>query len=157
MPLASLATMPDEAGRQQMLERHRQQLAARREQQFRDADRDGDRGLSRDELRASQLPPVLLQRFDEIDRDHDGRLSPEELQALGFARVLLLKPKWVFIDDALSALETEERQALMKVFTQELAGSAVIATGRVGAEDGFYGKTLHLRRCTRAEAAAKTA
>lgn len=65
-----------------MLEARRALLAQKRERQFREADTNGDRGLSREELRASSLPPVLLKRFDEIDRDGDGRLSPEELQVL---------------------------------------------------------------------------
>jgi hypothetical protein len=70
---------PDAA---QMLDARRARLAEKREQQFRTADRDGDRGLSRDELAASSLPKVLLRRFDEIDSNHDGRLEPVELQAL---------------------------------------------------------------------------
>ncbi len=87
---AALACDPSQAGdppgadaaRRQALEARREQLARKREAQFRAADRDGDRGLSREELAGSDLPRVLLRRFDEIDRDGDGRLSPEELQAL---------------------------------------------------------------------------
>ncbi|WP_043111859.1 hypothetical protein [Solimonas flava] len=76
-----------DAPRRQALEARREQLARKREAQFRAADRDGDRGLSREELAGSGLPRVLLQRFDAIDRDGDGRLSPEELQALDRERL----------------------------------------------------------------------
>lgn len=81
--LASAAAWGDaQSEREQLLQARRAQLAQKREQQFRAADSDGDRGLTREELRASTLPPVLLKRFDEIDSDGDGRLSPEELQSL---------------------------------------------------------------------------
>ncbi|MFT4046868.1 MAG: hypothetical protein QM661_09260 [Solimonas sp.] len=66
----------------QMLDTRRARLAQKREVQFRAADRDADRGLTREELAASDLPKVLLRRFDDIDSNHDGKLSPEELQAL---------------------------------------------------------------------------
>jgi len=64
------------------LDAHRERLAQKREAQFRAADQNGDRGLSREELAGSKLPKVLLRRFEDIDTDGDGKLSPEELQAL---------------------------------------------------------------------------
>jgi putative ATP-binding cassette transporter len=76
-------------------------------------------------------------------------LSLDEQQSLAFARLLLHKPRWALIDDALSALEPKARKSLMSIFDQELAGSAVISTGRPASENGFYGRTLHLRRCPR--------
>jgi putative ATP-binding cassette transporter len=76
-------------------------------------------------------------------------LSLDEQQSLAFARLLLHKPRWALIDDALSALEPKARKSLMSVFDQELAGSAVISTGRPASENGFYGRTLYLRRCPR--------
>ena len=72
-----------------------------------------------------------------------------EQQSLAFARVLLHKPKWVFIDDALSALDPVDRKALMEVFKHELASSTVVSTGRGPWEDDFYNRTLHLQRCPR--------
>jgi vitamin B12/bleomycin/antimicrobial peptide transport system ATP-binding/permease protein len=65
--------------------------------------------------------------------------------------VLLHAPRWVLLDDALGALEPAKRDSLMEIFGKELAGSAVISTGRGNAKDDFYGKVLHLRRCPRAE------
>ncbi|WP_028079570.1 hypothetical protein [Solimonas soli] len=84
LALASSATRATagESATATALDAHRARLAQKREQQFRAADRNGDRALSREELAASDLPRVLLRRFDDIDTDHDGRLSPEELQAL---------------------------------------------------------------------------
>ncbi len=94
----------------------------------------------------------LVHLVRDLDREAtwEKQLSLDEEQALGFARVLLHVPKWVFLDDALGAMEPDKRAALMATFHKELAGSAVISTGR-GAENGFYGKTLHLHRCERQE------
>jgi putative ATP-binding cassette transporter len=82
-------------------------------------------------------------------------LSLDEQQALAFARLLLHRPKWVLIDDALSALEPDVRKSVMKTFDHDLAGSAVISTGRAALEKDFYGRTLHLRRCPRKEQGAQ--
>jgi vitamin B12/bleomycin/antimicrobial peptide transport system ATP-binding/permease protein len=82
----------------------------------------------------------------------DKDLTLDEQQALAFARVLLHAPKWVFIDDALSASEPAVRKTVMEVFQRELAGSTVLSTGRGNSEDGIYARTLHLIRCPRTEA-----
>lgn len=83
-PAAPLATSSDRAA---LLQARREQLEQKREQQFRAADTDHNRGLSRAELSASDLPRVLSRRFDEIDTNRDGELSPEELQALDRKRL----------------------------------------------------------------------
>lgn len=76
----------------------------------------------------------------------DKHLSLEEQQALGFARTLLHAPRWVFLDDALAALDPATRETLLATFKAELSGTAVLSTGRGGFSDGFYGKVLHLRQ-----------
>jgi vitamin B12/bleomycin/antimicrobial peptide transport system ATP-binding/permease protein len=120
---------------------------------------DSPAGCSEEAVR-SALSRVGLERLaDTLDQAGrwDRDLSLAEQQALGCARVLLLSPKWVFIDDALSALELSERQSLMETFQKELAGSTVISTGRSNSQDRFYGKAIHLRRCPRSEPAPQLA
>ena len=80
----------------------------------------------------------------------DKHLSLEEQQALGFARVLLHAPKWVFLDGALAALDPAKRESLMKVFGAELASAAVITMGHASADATFYNKVLNLRQSARA-------
>jgi len=92
----------------------------------------------------------LAQSLDREAR-WDRELSLDQQQALAFARVILHRPKWVFIDDALSAVEPKDRKSMMQVFDQECAQSTVVATGRSDTEDGFHRRTLHLRRCLRGE------
>ena len=76
----------------------------------------------------------------------DRMLSLDEQQRLAFARLLLYSPKWVFLDDALSALNKEQRGALMSLFNGPLAGAAVISTTRSLEENHFYNRTFNLRR-----------
>lgn len=83
-----------------------------------------------------------------LDRDErwDRMLSLDEQQRLAFARLLLQRPKWAFLDDALSALEPRHRQQLMDFFNGPLAGTSVICTCRTPAHDGFYSRTFNLHR-----------
>lgn len=75
------------ANRAELLEARRARLAAKWEAQFRAADADGDRALTREECRAGGLPATIAERFAEIDADADGTLSPAELQAMQSRRV----------------------------------------------------------------------
>ena len=86
----------------------------------------------------------LVLALDHEER-WDKELSLEEQQRLAFARLLLHRPRWVLLNDALGALE-EERQSLLAIFEQELADSAVVSVGRRPARNRFYHCTLHLRR-----------
>jgi len=63
-----------------VIDARREQLREKRERQFRAADVDQSRTLTREEIEAAGLPSVLLRRFDEIDADGDGSLTPEELE-----------------------------------------------------------------------------
>jgi vitamin B12/bleomycin/antimicrobial peptide transport system ATP-binding/permease protein len=115
--------------------------------------------FSDEALRAALKRIGLEHLIDELDRhaSWDRHLSLDEQQALSFARVLLHAPKWVLLDDALGAVEPEKRDKLVEIFRNELAGSAVISTGRANSRNDFYSKVLHLRRCPRAERATEQA
>jgi len=110
-----------------------------------------------DKALLAALSRVGLARLaDSLDREArwDKDLSLDEQQSLAFARVLLHAPKWVLFNDALSALDPAQRKNVMEVFRHELVGTTVISAGRGNLEDGFYTKTLHLRRCPRASRTA---
>ena len=76
----------------------------------------------------------------------DKNLPLEEQQRLGFARLLLHQPRWVLIDDAMGALDEEQRQLMLSIFDHELADAAVISIGRSAAHGGFFSRVLHFRR-----------
>ena len=89
--------------------------------------------------------PHLLASLDREER-WDKDLSLEEQQRLAFARLLLHRPRWVLLDDALGALDEEHRQFMLSIFEHELAETAVVSIGRSPSRTGFYDRTLHFRR-----------
>lgn len=117
-------------------------------------------------LRAAIAYPAPLQRFDDaamtsalkmvgleylhpsLDREErwDRLLSLDEQQRLAFARLLLYAPKWVILDDALSALDADQREKLMAIFHGALSQTTVISTSRTPERDHFYDRTFNLRR-----------
>lgn len=63
------------------VDERREKLRAKRERQFRLADTDQSRSLTRAEIEAGRLPSALLRQFERIDSDGDGALTPEELES----------------------------------------------------------------------------
>ena len=89
----------------------------------------------------SRLVPML-----DLEQRWDKALEVDEQQCLAFARLLLHRPKWVLIDDGLSALDEDHRREVLSIFERELAGSALIATARAPGHNGFYTRKLHVVR-----------
>jgi|SRR3569623_197361 len=58
----------------------RAEHAARFEQQFKAADKNGDGVLTKTEAEAANMPG-LSKHFDQLDANHDGQLTKQELQA----------------------------------------------------------------------------
>ncbi len=59
----------------------------------------------------------------------DRTLSLGEQQRLAFARVLLHRPRWVFLDEATAALDEANQDAMMALLRAELPGTAVVSIG----------------------------
>ncbi|WP_245257431.1 ABC transporter ATP-binding protein/permease [Methylocapsa acidiphila] len=94
-----------------------------------------------DRMKLSHLAP-------ELDRvaAWENDLSPDELQNIAFSRLLLHKPSWVLIDDAIGRLDAASRAIVIDIFQRELASATVVSIGRQDAPDGFYTRVLHLRK-----------
>ncbi|MBL6457288.1 ABC transporter ATP-binding protein/permease [Belnapia sp. T6] len=95
--------------------------------------------LARCELEA------LVPRLEEEDR-WDRILSLGEQQRLAFARVLLHRPAWVFMDEATAALDEANQDSMMRLFTEELAGTALVSIGHRPGLDAYHDRTLTLKR-----------
>jgi len=89
----------------------------------------------------SQLPP----RLDEEER-WDRVLSLGEQQRLAFARLLLHKPAWIFMDEATAALDEKNQDAMMQLVLDELPDSALISIGHRPGLEAFHTRTLKLQR-----------
>jgi len=67
-------------------------------------------------------------RLDDEER-WDRVLSLGEQQRLAFARTLLHRPRWIFLDEATAALDEENQDAMMEMLRDELPETAVISIG----------------------------
>jgi len=86
----------------------------------------------------------LVAQLDELQR-WDRELGLDEQLSLAFARVVLLTPPWVLIDDVFGSLDDEALERVMDVFDNELKDSGVIHMGRSEqSRDTFFTRVLHL-------------
>ncbi|NLR99342.1 ABC transporter ATP-binding protein/permease [Rhizobium sp. P38BS-XIX] len=86
----------------------------------------------------------LKNRLDTQAR-WDRLLDTEEQKAVGFAHLLLAKPKWIVLDDPLEGLEVEV-QAKFSALLAELADTTVIYIGRSDAyAHAMSPRILHLQ------------
>ncbi|OBF19536.1 ABC transporter ATP-binding protein/permease [Mycobacterium sp. ACS4331] len=70
--------------------------------------------------------PQCAQRLDEVD-DWAKRLSPGEQQRIAFARILLTRPKAVFLDEASSALDEGLEHMLYSLVRTELPDTILVS------------------------------
>src|SRR6202047_373939 len=95
---------------------------------------------------------VVLERMKlahlSPDLDRDARwervLTPEEQHKLAFARLLLHKPRWILLDEAIDHLDEDARGLVLDVFGHELADAAVVNIGQADTQRGFFTRVLHL-------------
>jgi putative ATP-binding cassette transporter len=96
----------------------------------------------RDTLTKVALAP-LCDRLDEV-RDWAKVLSPGEQQRVAFARVLLTKPKAVFLDESTSALDEGLEYALYQLLRNELPDCVVVSVSHRAAVELFHDRQLEL-------------
>ncbi len=87
--------------------------------------------------------PEFVNRLDEEER-WDRLMSLGQQQRLAFARVLLQRPKWVFLDEATAALDEENQQRVMSIFDIELPETSIFSIGHRPGLEAFHRRTLHL-------------
>jgi putative ATP-binding cassette transporter len=88
----------------------------------------------------------LAHRSPDLDRDArwERELTPEEQHKLAFARLLLHKPRWIMLDEAIDHLDDEARGLVLNIFGQELADAAIVNIGHADTQRGFFTRVLHL-------------
>jgi putative ATP-binding cassette transporter len=93
-------------------------------------------------LRQVQLPQ-LADQLDEVD-DWARRLSPGEQQRLGFARILVVRPKVAFLDEATSALDEGLELSLYNLLREELPDMAIVSVGHRSSLRRMHDELLEL-------------
>ncbi|RTL79405.1 MAG: ABC transporter ATP-binding protein/permease [Hyphomicrobiales bacterium] len=71
-------------------------------------------------------------------------LSYDEQLVLVFARLLLRKPDFVVVDEALEALTPETRELIFDILAKELTSTSLVAIDGPRAETARYDRVLHL-------------
>jgi putative ATP-binding cassette transporter len=91
---------------------------------------------------------VWLERFipalDEAGR-WDKQLSPDEQHRLVLGRVLLHRPAWVIQDESVMEMDEGSKRLAESIFSEELAGAAVVSFGRDDESNHFYQRVYKLR------------
>jgi putative ATP-binding cassette transporter len=115
-------------------------------------------------LRAAVSYPNGIERFDDaamraalervdlghlvpmLDRSNrwDRELTLDEQQRLAFTRLLVHRPRWIVIDDAVGALDERHRRLVFSILERELADATVIHFGRGVVPDCSWDRTLHI-------------
>ncbi|WP_198372556.1 ABC transporter ATP-binding protein/permease [Roseomonas rosulenta] len=93
-------------------------------------------------LEAAELAQ-LSPRLHESD-SWDKRLSGGEQQRLALARALLLKPDWLFLDEATASLDTAAEERLYARVKEMLPGTAVISIAHRPAVATFHDRGLRI-------------
>lgn len=84
----------------------------------------------------------LMEKTD-TEADWSHILSLGEQQKLAFVRVFLRKPKWVFLDEATSAMDEETEEKMYRLLTA-LPGTTVISIGHRSTLDKWHNRVLRI-------------
>lgn len=74
------------------------------------------------------------------------QLSPGELQRIAFARVLLSKPDWVFLDESTSMLDLKNETRLYKLIHEKLPNCSIISVGHRPSLDEFHDTVIDMEK-----------
>ena len=86
----------------------------------------------------------LVVRLDEVGH-WALQLSPGEQQRIAFARALVQKPDWLFLDEATSAVDEATEARLYRLVRERLAGTTVFSVGHRATLRPFHARQLLVR------------
>lgn len=89
--------------------------------------REGEDELLKDVLGKVDMAEII-DRLDTVE-DWSHILSLGEQQRIVFARVLIVKPQWLFLDEATSALDEVHEEELYSMLHEELPTMSIISVG----------------------------
>ena len=87
----------------------------------------------------------LVTRLDQIE-NWEQLLAADEQQRLGFARLFIHRPAWIFIQEATDALDPEEEAKMMALLGQELPDATVVTIGHHAGLMAYHRRQFSLVR-----------
>lgn len=102
--------------------------------------------LDDEAIKATLVKVSLPHLVDQLDVEEDWSkvLSPGEQQRIAFARVLLIKPQVVFLDEATSAIDEGLEYALYQLVRTELPNTIVVSVAHRSTVDTHHTQRLEL-------------
>lgn len=85
--------------------------------------------------------PALAERLEQIDH-WAQRLSPGEQQRLAFARAVLHRPNWLFLDEATAACDPATEALLYGLLRERLPDTTVISIGHRAVLASYHDRCL---------------
>jgi putative ATP-binding cassette transporter len=107
-----------------------------------------DAGRFPDEQVAEALKAVGLESLAaDLARSENWAqvLSGGEQQRLAFARALLARPDWLFLDEATASLPEDAQDALYRTLKQRLPGTTLVSIGHRGSLAALHARRLQWR------------
>jgi putative ATP-binding cassette transporter len=74
------------------------------------------------------------------------QLSPGEQQRIAFARVLLHKPDWVFMDESTSMLDLPNEEYLYQLLKTQLPACSIVSVGHRPSLDIHHENIINMER-----------
>jgi putative ATP-binding cassette transporter len=87
----------------------------------------------------------LVPQLDE-EQNWSLTLSLGEQQRVGFVRAILLRPKWLFLDESTSALDADSETHLYALLKQRLPGTTIFTISHRSALVNVHQRILQTRR-----------
>ncbi|CAO3455220.1 Efflux ABC transporter, permease/ATP-binding protein [Azospirillum argentinense] len=87
----------------------------------------------------------LRTRLDEPD-SWDEILAVSEQQLLGFARLLIRRPDWIFLEDATDSLDPRTEEAMLRLIDSEFPDATLITIGSHPGLEAHHRRKLVLER-----------
>lgn len=95
--------------------------------------------------------------LDDQERlDWSTTLNGGAQQQIGFARILLHKPKWVGLDEATAALTVNNEQKMYELLTNELPDSTILSIGHRPGIRAYHNRHLFFSKLTEKDSAILT-
>ena len=116
---------------------------------FRDVIEELDALIADPSQLAIAITELVLDRLaDQLDQEErwDRILSLGEQQRLAFVRLLMHRPRWIFMDEATAALDEADQDAMMQLVIARVPDASLISIGHRPGREAFHTRTLQLLR-----------
>ncbi len=104
-------------------------------------------GFADEEVKQVLAAVGLAHKAEDLDKAENWSqvLSGGEQQRLAFARALLNRPDWLFLDEATAALPEDAQAALYRLLAEKLPGTTVVSIGHRESLAAFHPRRVAWR------------